>query len=72
METKNEILLKIKNSLEVEKNHKEKNSMGVSENFYNPYYLVGKCFIEEELDDMTENELYNLLMLARFASEVFY
>lgn len=72
METKEEILKNIRNSFELEKNNNEKNLMGISESFYDPYYLIGKCFLMEELDTMTEEELYNLLVLARYATDIFY
>lgn len=49
-----------------------RNSMGCSESFYNPYYLVGSAFKEAELKLMSDKELSNLLKLAKFASEVFY
>ena len=55
-----------------EKRNKEKNSMGVSESYYNPYYLIGTCFTKEELNKMSESELKNLVKLSEHASEVFY
>jgi hypothetical protein len=65
-----EILLKIKNALE--NPNKGRNSMGCSESFYDPNFMVGKCFSEEELTAMDESQLNNLIKLASFASEVFY
>jgi len=46
--------------------------MGISELFYNSNYLIGKCFSETELNNMSETELNNLIKLAEFASEMFY
>lgn len=48
------------------------NSMGASESYYNPYYMIGKCFTEEELNALTKGELNNLIKLAGFAGDVFY
>lgn len=48
------------------------NSMGVCENFYNPDYLIGKCFTEKKLSAMDESTLNNLVKLAEFASDAFY
>lgn len=67
---KNEILNKIKEALG--NPTKGRNSMGASESYYNPYYLVGKCFKEEELDSLNEGELNNLIKLAGFAGDMFY
>jgi len=69
---KDEILENIKNCFIVEKDNKSRNSMGVSESFYNSYYLVGKCFTIDELSAMNETELNNLIKLADFAAEAFY
>jgi hypothetical protein len=49
-----------------------RNSMGRSESYYNAYYMVKKCFTEDELATMSATELNNLLKLAGFASDVFY
>lgn len=70
--TKEEILQKIADSFDKEKNNKARNSMGVSESFYNPYYLTGNCFTLEELSAMSEAELNNLIKLADYASDAFY
>ena len=70
---KADILDRIKGSFNKEKDNKASNSMGVSEKFYNPYYLIGRCFEDfTELEKMTETELNNLVRLADFASEAFY
>ena len=70
--TKEEILQKITDCFDKEKTNKARNSMGNSENWYNSYYLVGKCFTTEELTEMSETELTNLIKLGDFASDVFY
>jgi hypothetical protein len=70
--TKEEILQRIADCFDKEKSNKARNSMGVSESFYNPYYLTGKCFTTEELVAMSEAELNNLIKLADYASDVFY
>ena len=48
------------------------NSMGVSENWYNPYLLIKETFTEVELSAMTERELEILLKMADSATYVFY
>ncbi len=67
-----EELEKIKEAVKIPDYSEGRNSMGASESFYNKYYMVGKCFSEEELSTMDENGLKNLLKLADFAAEVFY
>lgn len=70
---KGDILDRIKGCFNKEADNKAINSMGVSESYYNPYYLIGKCFEDfTELEKMNENELNNLVRLADFASEEFY
>ena len=68
---KEDILQNIKSCFE-QKQSNSSNSMGVSESYYNPYYLTGKCFKEEELLKFSQKELNNLIKLADFASESFY
>jgi len=70
--TKEEILQNIRNCFDKEKTNKSRNSMGVSESYYNCYYLTGKCFTIEELSEMSETELNNLITLAEYAGEAFY
>lgn len=78
--TKEEILQNIRNCFDKEKSNKARNSMGVSESYYNAYYLVGMCFTddkkqtvdESELSKFTETELNNLVKLAEYAGEAFY
>ena len=48
------------------------NSMGASESYYNPYFMVNKCFTEEELKTMNEDCLNHLIKLATFAGDIFY
>ena len=48
------------------------NSMGCSENWYNPYYAMKETFTREELNDMSETELNNLIRLAEAISEGLY
>lgn len=60
------------------------NSMGVSESWYNAWYLIKKCFMDTEdgeltvdelkvlLENMSVDELKNLEKLAEFAGDVFY
>lgn len=66
--SKEEILKSIKEVQPI----KGYNSMGVSESFYNPYYLISQCFSYEELETMAEKELHNMIKLAQFASDSFY
>lgn len=67
---KEELIKKIKDSLG--EPSKGRNSMGASENYYNCFYMVGKCFSEDELAEFDEKALENLLRLADFAGDVFY
>jgi hypothetical protein len=67
---KEEILKKIKKALR--NPTPGNNMMGASESYYNAYFMVGKCFTEEELAKLDEAELNRLIKLADFASEVFY
>ena len=48
------------------------NSMGVSESIYNPLFLMKQCFKEEDLTQLSEEELIRLFKLADFATDVFY
>lgn len=65
---KETILEAIKNTRSIE----GRNSMGVSESYYNEYFMVRECFTEEELKAMSLAELKNILKLGEFAAEVFY
>ena len=70
--TKKEILQNIADCFDKEKNNKARNSMGVSESNYNPFFLIGNCFTTEELSEMSELELNNLIKFADYVSDVFY
>lgn len=70
--SKDEIIEKIKGCFNSEKDNKARNSMGVSESYYNPYYLTGKCFSIDELSNMSEAELNNLIKLSEYATDAFY
>lgn len=70
--TKDELIKLIKDSEVVESKNTARNSMGCSESFYNAYYMVRKCFTDEELESKTEDQLQDLIKLAEFAGEVFY
>jgi hypothetical protein len=48
------------------------NRMGVSENFYNPEYLISQAFEKEILEALTDREAELLYQLAEFAGEAFY
>jgi len=69
---KEELIKKVLESVKKEKGHKSMNSMGVSESYYNPYFMIAKCFNENELKQMTEIEINNIFRLAEFAGNVFY
>ena len=49
-----------------------KNSMGCSENWYNPYYAISKTFSTKEIEEMTEREIDYLVRLGEELSEAFY
>ena len=68
METKDILIARIKGVGAV----KGQNSMGVSESFYNPYYLIKRAFTPEEIDAMTEKELQVVFKMADYATEAFY
>ncbi len=68
MYSKQKILQEIKDCTET----KGRNSMGVSESFYNPFYLMSKCFKYRELEKLNREELNNLHKLAEFSGEAFY
>ncbi len=70
--TKEEFINKITQAGFDEISNRRMNSMGVSERFYNPYYLIGKCFTAKELEYMTESEIDYVLKMAQFSTDVFY
>lgn len=49
-----------------------RNSMGCSENWYNPYYAIKMTFTMEEIESMSEKELNNLVKLGDAISEGLY
>lgn len=67
-ETKEIILEKIKNAQTI----KGRNSMGISESFYNPYFLIGEFREIKELEQLNEKELNLLVEFADYATNVFY
>ena len=68
METKDTIIAHIKSVGTI----KGKNSMGVSESFYNPYCLIKRAFTIEEINAMEEKELQSVFKMADYATEAFY
>ena len=68
MKTKEQIINDIKQA----KWQKGRNSMGISESFYDPYFLLKEFRPLEELEQLSEKELNLLLDLANFASDTFY
>lgn len=54
------------------KESKARNLMGVSENYYDPIYLIKTCFTKEEVEKMTLKQVRALYKLAEHASDVFY
>ena len=49
-----------------------RNSMGCSENWYNSYYAIKETFTEEEIVNMTDEEINNLVKLAENIMEALY
>ncbi len=49
-----------------------KNSMGCSENWYNAYYAIKETFSIDEIQNMTDNEIENLVKLADNIGEALY
>ena len=68
--TKEEILETIQNDIGTKST--ARNSMGCSEDNYNPYYAIGKCFTQDELNIMGEKELNDLIKLGEYLSGAFY
>lgn len=69
---KPEILQKIEGSLAAGEAETRRNIMGTSEAFYDPYYLIGKCFPKSKLSAMLESELTYLVILADYSTKIFY
>lgn len=66
--TKEEIINNIKNVGTTT----ARNSMGCSENWYNPYYAIKMTFPMEEIGNTSESELNNLVKLGDAISEGLY
>ena len=49
-----------------------RNIMGADESWYDPYYAISKTFTEKETDDMSDNELKNLIKLSEAITEALY
>lgn len=49
-----------------------KNLMGCDENWNNPYFAIKQTFSIDEIESMTENEIYNLIRLAVNISDGLY
>ena len=68
--TKEEIINNIKNTSTVETS--ARNSMGCLENWYNAYCSIKMTFSMEEIENMSENELNNLVKLGNTIAEGLY
>ena len=68
--TKEEIINNIKNTSLV--GTSARNSMGCLENWYNAYFSIKKTFSMEEIENMSENELNNLVKLGNTIAEGLY
>ncbi len=68
--SKQEIL----NKLKEDNSTVGRNSMGVSESFYNKFYMLQSFLFDKDInpENLDELELQLLLELAGFATEVFY
>lgn len=69
---KKEILEKIRLAIIPKNKDNGRNSMGVSESYYNPYYMVGEFMELDKLELLSEEELNRLISLAGFAGDAFY
>ena len=49
-----------------------RNSMGCSENWYNPYYAMKETFTKEEIENMPDKEIDNLIKLSENIMEALY
>jgi len=49
-----------------------RNSMGCSENWYNPYYAMRETFTKEEIENMSDKEIDNLIKLAENIMKALY
>lgn len=66
--TREKLLKEIKNIKET----KNRNIMGCSENWYNPYYAINKVFTKEEIKAMSDKEVDDLYRLANTIQECLY
>jgi len=68
--TKGEILL----GLRTVNASQGRNSMGVSESFYNPFFLLQDFFVDNDIkpETLTECHLKMMIEFAGFTGEVFY
>lgn len=51
---------------------KARNIMGCSENWYNSYYAISETFSQDEILNMSEEEILHLVKLAETLSESLY
>ena len=49
-----------------------RNRMGCNESWYDAYYSIKESFDIEELENMTEDQIYNLVVLATNISSALY
>ena len=68
--TKEEIINNIKNTSTV--GTSTRNSMGCLENWYNAYFSIKMTFSMDEIENMSENELNNLVKLGNTIAEGLY
>ena len=68
--TKEEIINNIKNTSLVVTS--ARNSMGCLENWYNAYFSIKMTFSMDEIENMSENELNNLVKLGNTIAEGLY
>ena len=68
--TKEEIINNIKNTSLV--GTSARNSMGCLENWYNAYFSIKMTFTMDEIENMSENELNNLVKLGNTIADGLY
>lgn len=49
-----------------------RNSMGCSENWYDPYYAIMHTFTKKEIENMSETEITHLVMLGTVIADNLY
>lgn len=62
----------LKYLIETQKPNTARNSMGCLESWYDSYFAMKQTFTYEEIDNMSENEIANLLKLAQNIQEALY